>query len=98
MSEEEVNEWKNETISAMTDHTEMIVSELERLRSSLRAPAKVNPRDKYCYERMKKGDLLKAIMDAVNERSQWDPLATVQGVSQAAKRHAENHGLKWPLR
>jgi hypothetical protein len=98
MSDKEIIEWRSNVVSAMSGHTERIVSELKQQRASHRTSAKVNPRDKYCYEGIKKGDSLKEIMDAVNVRRQWEPLTTVQGVSQAAKRHAEKHGLKWPLR
>lgn len=34
-------------------------------------------------------------MGRVNEL--WEPLETVQAVSQAAKRHANKHGLPWPI-
>jgi hypothetical protein len=98
MSKKELGAWRNAVVSAMNDHTAGIVTELEQQQASLRPASKMNPRDKYCYERMKKGDLLKAIMAAVNRRKGWEPLETVQGVSQAAKRHARKHGLKWPLR
>jgi hypothetical protein len=98
MKEKEIRSWKSTVISAMSTHTAGIVSEIEQRRTALGAPAKPNPRDKYCYERMKKGDSLKKIMATVNNRRRWYPLDTIQGVSQAAKRHAQNHGLKWPVR
>jgi hypothetical protein len=72
---------------------------VERLKQALGVRSgNVIPRDKYIYERMKKGDSLKKIMEDVNRRRRWEPLTTTQGVSQAAKRHAEKHGLTWPLR
>ena len=58
---------------------------------------KVNPRDKYCYEQMAKGRSLKEIMAAVNKRKVWEPIATVQGISAAARRYANANVLPWPL-
>jgi hypothetical protein len=98
MSAKKLGEWRDKTESAMRAHTEMIVSELERQRTTLRSRARMNPRDKYCYERMRKGDSLQQIMEAVNRRRRWEPLLTIQGVSQAAKRHALSQGQPWPLR
>jgi hypothetical protein len=56
----------------------------------------VNPRDKFCYYQMKKGKLLKTIMNEVNKNSRWDSLYSPQGVSAAARRFARKHGLPWP--
>jgi hypothetical protein len=57
----------------------------------------VNPRDKYCYNRMSRGDSLQVIKNAINRRRGWDPLDTIQGVSAAAKRYAIKHGRPWPI-
>jgi hypothetical protein len=75
-------------------------AELEAIRRSAGGPRRgnPNPRDKYCYERRRKGDSLKAIMTAVNRREGWEPLATVQGVHNAIKRYAEQRGLEFPRR
>jgi hypothetical protein len=54
-------------------------------------------RDKFCYEQRRKGRSLKDIMAAVNKRRSWEPIATPQGVSQAAKRYALAKKLPWPL-
>jgi hypothetical protein len=62
------------------------------------AATKANPRDKFCYEQRVKRIPLKTIMQKVNKRKGWEPLETVQGVSQAAKRHAQAQGLTWPSR
>jgi hypothetical protein len=58
---------------------------------------RINARDKYCYDRMTKGDTLAKIKEAVNRRKKWEPLYTEPGVSQAAKRYAKKHGKKWPI-
>lgn len=58
-----------------------------------------NPqRDRFIYERMKKGDSLKDIKTALETRPTWEVLHTEQAISQAAKRYAKKHGMKWPLR
>jgi hypothetical protein len=54
-------------------------------------------RDRFCYAQLKVGTTLKEIRAAVNSRQGWEPLATDQAVSQAAKRYAQRHGKEWPI-
>jgi hypothetical protein len=54
-------------------------------------------RDCYCYQQKKAGQTWRAIQEAVNNRSEWEPIDTEQGVSQAAKRYAERHDKPWPI-
>jgi hypothetical protein len=60
-----------------------------------------NPRDKFIYNRMRKGDSLKQIRSAVHSRKEWedmDVIGTVQGISAAAKRYAKKFNKPWPPR
>jgi hypothetical protein len=65
-------------------------------RKALRKASANDPRDKFCYDSLKKRKSLKWIKDALSKRSQWEPLSTTQGISQAAKRYADRHSLPWP--
>jgi hypothetical protein len=44
-------------------------------------------RDAFIHQQLSKGQSLKSIRDRVNEHDNWDPLTTLQGVSQAARRY-----------
>ncbi|MBM3996837.1 MAG: hypothetical protein FJ303_22185 [Planctomycetes bacterium] len=90
--------WQADCVDAIKKHVADILERLANLKQSLCKTGKSNPRDKYCYERLKKGDSLKAIMEAVNDRPTWEPLYTSQAVSQASRRYAQKHGKPWPLR
>jgi hypothetical protein len=54
-------------------------------------------RDRYCYARLRARRPLAEIRAKVNATAGWEELYTNQGVSQAARRHAERHNLPWPL-
>lgn len=55
-------------------------------------------RDRYCYEGIAARKTLKCIQNEINSHESWEPLHTEQGVSQAAKRHADREKLPWPVR
>jgi hypothetical protein len=82
-------------------HRRQMVARLEKalflLTPATLTPRKPNPRDKFCYDQRSKGRSLKEILAAVNKRTKWEPIDTVQGVSAAAKRHAKANELPWPV-
>lgn len=58
-----------------------------------------DPRNKYCYDCRAAGQSLQAIKNAVNARDdEWEPIDSLQGISQAAKRYAELFNKPWPIK
>lgn len=54
-------------------------------------------RDKFIYDRLRKGHTLAGIRSELDGRSGWEILTSEQGISQAAKRYAGRHELPWPI-
>jgi hypothetical protein len=76
---------------------ELLLGDVLRLVGEAMTSPKKDPRNKYIYRQMVRGVPLKTIRTRVNDNTAWDPLDTVAGVSQAAKRYARQNGLRWPV-
>jgi hypothetical protein len=98
MSRRELATWARKTVAKITKHASEIDAEIGQARKLLCKGGNENPRDKYIYERLTKGDTLKTIRTAINAREGWYPIDTVQGIYQAAERFATKHGRPWPPR